>query len=247
MQISATIIASNEESAIGRAIASLSFCDEIVVVDSGSTDRTVDIAESRGALVIRNDWPGYAAQKNFAAKAATHDWILSIDADEEVSPKLAASIQGLRESGTQHVGFDFARKARYCGQWIEHSGWYPDRKIRLYRRDRGSWKGDFVHESVVVSGSVGHLDGDLLHYTCDTLQAHRANVERYTDLAAQEIRAAGRKPPIWRVLLAPPYAFVKSYLLQLGLLDGAAGLTIARMAARYVYLKYSKARRLAST
>ncbi len=246
MQISATIIARNEENSVARAISSLGFCDEIVVVDSGSTDRTVEIAESRGAMVIHNDWLGYAAQKNFAARAATHDWILSIDADEEVSPRLAASIQRLREAGTRHVGFDFARKARYCGRWIEHSGWYPDRKVRLYRRDRGSWKGNFVHESVVVSGAVGHLDGDLLHYTCDTLEAHRANVERYTDLAAQEIRATGKKPPIWRVLLAPPYAFVKSYLLQLGLLDGAAGLTIARMAARYVYLKYSKARRLSS-
>ncbi|MCY4594224.1 MAG: glycosyltransferase family 2 protein [Bryobacterales bacterium] len=246
MQISATIIARNEENSVARAISSLGFCDEIVVVDSGSTDRTVKISESLGAMVIHNDWLGYAAQKNFAARAATHDWILSIDADEEVSPRLAASIQRLREAGTRHVGFDFARKARYCGRWIEHSGWYPDRKVRLYRRDRGSWKGNFVHESVVVSGAVGHLDGDLLHYTCDTLEAHRANVERYTDLAAQEIRATGKKPPIWRVLLAPPYAFVKSYLLQLGLLDGAAGLTIARMAARYVYLKYSKARRLSS-
>ena len=246
MQISATIIARNEENSVARAISSLGFCDEIVVVDSGSTDRTVEIAESLGAMVIHNDWLGYAAQKNFAARAATHDWILSIDADEEVSPRLAASIQRLREAGTRDVGFDFARKARYCGRWIEHSGWYPDRKVRLYRRDRGSWKGNFVHESVVVSGAVGHLDGDLLHYTCDTLEAHRANVERYTDLAAQEIRASGKKPPIWRVLLAPPYAFVKSYLLQLGLLDGAAGLTIARMAARYVYLKYSKARRLSS-
>ena len=246
MQISATIIARNEENSVARAISSLGFCDEIVVVDSGSTDRTVEIAESLGAMVIHNDWLGYAAQKNFAARAATHDWILSIDADEEVSPRLAASIQRLREAGTRDVGFDFARKARYCGRWIEHSGWYPDRKVRLYRRDRGSWKGNFVHESVVVSGAVGHLDGDLLHYTCDTLEAHRANVERYTDLAAQEIRATGKKPPIWRVLLAPTYAFVKSYLLQLGLLDGAAGLTIARMAARYVYLKYSKARRLSS-
>ena len=246
MQISATIIARNEENNIGRAIASLRFCDEIVVIDSGSTDRTVEIATSSGAVVARNDWPGYAAQKNFAANAAAHDWILSIDADEEVSPELAASIHRLLEAGTQHVGFDFARKARYCGRWITHSGWYPDRKVRLYRRDTGSWKGDFVHESVVISGSVGHLDGDLLHYTCDTLEAHRANVERYTDLAAQEIHSAGRKPPVWRVLLGPPYAFVKSYLLQLGLLDGAAGLTIARMAAWYVYLKYSKARRLAS-
>lgn len=245
MQISVTIIARDEEANIARAIASVDFCAEVLVVDSGSTDRTVEIARSLGATVLHHEWPGYAAQKNFAAAKASHDWILSIDADEAVGPGLAASIRGLAETEPEHAGFDFPRLARYCGKWIRHSGWYPDRKVRLYRRDRGRWVGDFVHESVVVSGPIGHLEGDLLHYTCDTFRDHRANVERYTDLAAREIVATGQRPTTSRLLLGPPFAFAKSFFLQLGFMDGAAGFTIAWMAARYVYLKHAKARKLA--
>lgn len=245
MQISVTIIARDEEANIARAIASVDFCAEVLVVDSGSTDRTVEIARSLGATVLHHEWPGYAAQKNFAAAKASHDWILSIDADEAVGPGLAASIRGLAEAEPEHAGFDFPRLARYCGKWIRHSGWYPDRKVRLYRRDRGRWVGDFVHESVVVSGPVGHLEGNLLHYTCDTFRDHRANVERYTDLAAREIVASGQRPTASRLFLGPPFAFAKSFFLQLGFMDGAAGFTIAWMAARYVYLKHAKARKLA--
>ena len=244
MQISVTIIARDEEANIARAIASVDFCAEILVVDSGSTDRTVEIARSLGATVIHREWSGYAAQKNFAAAQASHDWILSIDADEAVGPELAASIRAIAATEPKHAGFDFPRLARYCGKWIRHSGWYPDRKVRLYRRDRGRWVGDFVHESVVVSGLIGHLTGDLLHYTCDTFRDHRANVERYTDLAAREIVATGQQPSAWRLLLGPPFAFAKSFVAQLGFLDGAAGFTIAWMAARYVYLKHAKARKL---
>lgn len=245
MQISVTIIARDEEAHIARAISSVDFCAEVLVVDSGSTDRTVEIARSLGATVLHHEWPGYAAQKNFAAENASHDWILSIDADEAVGPGLAASIRGLAEREPEHAGFDFPRLARYCGKWIRHSGWYPDRKVRLYRRDRGRWVGDFVHESVVVSGPIGHLEGDLLHYTCDTFRDHRANVERYTDLAAREIVASGQRPTASRLFLGPPFAFAKSFFLQLGFMDGAAGFTIAWMAARYVYLKHAKARKLA--
>lgn len=244
MQISVTIIARDEEANIARAIASVDFCAEVLVVDSGSTDRTVEIARSLGATVIHQGWSGYAAQKNFAAAQASHDWILSIDADEAVGADLATSIRDLSAKEPEHAGFDFPRLARYCGKWIRHSGWYPDRKVRLYRRDRGRWIGDFVHESVVVSGPIGHLDGDLLHYTCNTFRDHRANVERYTDLAAREIVSTGQQPSAWRLLLGPPFAFAKSFLAQFGFLDGAAGFTIAWMAARYVYLKHAKARKL---
>ncbi len=246
VRISATIIALNEQRNIARAVRSAGFCDETLVVDSGSTDGTVEIAESLGARVVTNEWPGYAAQKNFAASAARSEWILSLDADEAVSPELASEILRLKESPAEFAGFDFPRLARYCGRWIRHSGWYPDRKVRLYRRDLGRWIGRFVHESVHVDGPVGHLDGNLLHYTCDTLEHHRRNVDRYTDLAADEIRASGKAAPAWRLLLGPTYSFVKSYFLQLGFLDGKQGFTIARMAAWYVYLKYSKARRLAA-
>ena len=214
------------------------------MVDSGSTDQTVAIAKSLGARVISRDWPGYAAQKNFAAEQARHDWILSLDADEVVTAELAASIRLLPPAAVRCAGYDFPRLARYCGCWIRHSGWYPDRKVRLYDRTRGRWVGKYVHESVLVEGKRGHLDGDLLHYTCDSIEAHRANLERYTDLAAQELRESGRSVGALRPLLAPVHSFVKAYVLQFGFLDGRAGMTIARMAARYVYLKYSKARML---
>ncbi len=245
MKVSATIIAFNEERCIGRAIDSLEFCDEVVVVDSGSIDRTVAIAAARGARVIRRDWPGYVGQKNFAAESAAHDWILSIDADEAVGAELAAELRLLQRSEPPCAGYDFPRLARYCGRWIRHSGWYPDRKVRLYRRDRGRWTGRHVHESVRVSGPVGHLQGDLLHYTCDTYGEHAASVDRYTSLAAREIHESGRPVPLHRVAAAPCLAFVKAYFLQLGFLDGAAGFAIASMASRYVRLKYSKARRMA--
>ncbi len=246
VRISATIIARNEQRNIARAIDSVEFCDEILVVDSGSTDLTTEIAESLGARVITNEWPGYAAQKNFAAQAASSDWILSLDADEALSPELASEILRLKDGTPQEAGYDFPRLARYCGRWVRHSGWYPDRKVRLYRRDLGRWIGPYVHESVDLDGPVGHLHGDLLHYTCDTLDHHRKNVDRYTDLAAREILASGNPAPAWRMVLGPVFSFVKSYFLQRGFLDGKQGLTIARMAARYVYLKYAKARQLAA-
>ncbi len=246
MKLSATIIARDEQGSIGRAIRSVAFCDEVLVVDSGSVDRTVEIARGLGAKVVTRGWPGYAAQKNHAAEAAKHDWILSIDADEAVSPRLADSISELRDRRPSRAGYDFPRLARYCGRWIRHSGWYPDRKIRLYRRDLGRWVGDYVHESVELSGPRGHLDGDLLHYTCDSLQEHRERVELYTDLAAEELRTRGRDVPAWRLALSPLHAFFKAYVLQGGFLDGPQGFTIARMAGRYVYLKYSKARTVTS-
>lgn len=245
MRITATIITRDEQDNIARAIRSVGFCDEILVVDSGSTDQTVAIAKSLGATVICQGWLGYAAQKNFAAEQARHDWILSLDADEAVTPRLAASIRLLTPASVRCAGYDFPRLARYCGRWIRHSGWYPDRKIRLYDRTKGRWVGEYVHESVQVDGECGHLEGDLLHYTCDSIEAHRANLERYTDLAARELHESGRHVGALRPLLTPVHSFVKAYVLQLGFLDGRAGMTIARMAARYVYLKYSKARMLA--
>ena len=245
MKISATIIALNEQRNIARAIRSVGFCEEVLVIDSGSTDRTVEIARSLGAKVVTNDWPGYAAQKNFAASIARNDWILSVDADEAVGSELASQILRLKAQLPDRAGYDFPRLARYCGRWIRHSGWYPDRKVRLYRKDSGQWVGQYVHESLELSGPVGHLDGDLLHYTCDTPDQHVRNVERYTDLAAREIRESGSPVAAWKLLLGPPFSFVKSYLLQLGILDGKAGFMIARMAARYVFLKYSKARKRA--
>ncbi len=246
VNISGAIVTLNEEANIGRAVRSLHFCDEVVVVDCRSTDRTRRIAESLGARVIVSEWPGYAKQKNFCAQAAANDWILSIDADEEISAELAKEIEDVRRKGTEHAGFDFPRLARYRGVWIRHSGWYPDRKIRLYRRGAARWVGDYVHESVEIEGSVGHLNGNLLHYTCDSAAEHLQTIERYTDLAARELYDHGNRTPRHRLLVSPPAAFLRSFLWKLGFLDGAVGFTIARMAALYAYKKYAKARRLAA-
>ena len=157
MRISATIVTLNEERNIARAIESLRCADEIVVVDSGSADRTCDIAAALGARVIREAWRGYAAQKNFAARCAAHDWILSLDADESVTEQLEAEILELKRDGPKFHAYSFPRLAQYLGRWIRHSGWYPDRKIRLYHRGFGEWVGEYVHESVRITGEAGRL------------------------------------------------------------------------------------------
>ena len=242
MRITATIITLNEERNIARAIESLRCCDEILIVDSGSVDRTTELAEKLGARVIDANWRGYAGQKNWAAEQATHDWVLSLDADEALSEALEAEIWSLKKTGPRHDAYTMPRLARYLGRWIMHSGWYPDRKVRLYDRRKARWVGDFVHESVAVDGSVGHFDANLLHFTCESLSEHVKTMERYTTLAAQDLAARRIGVPLWRMLLAPAWTFSKTYMLQRGFLDGAEGLIIAYMAAFYTFLKYSKAR-----
>src|SRR5262249_20813366 len=242
MKITATIITLNEERNIARAIESLRCSDEILIVDSGSVDRTVELAEKLGARVVEAGWRGFAGQKNWAAEQATHDWILSLDADEALSEALEAEIWGLKKSGPRHDAYTMPRLARYLGKWILHSGWYPDRKVRLYERHKAKWVGDFVHETVQVDGRLGHMEGNLLHFTCDSLSEHLKTLDRYTTLAAQELAASKMKVPLSRVILDPAWTFVRTYFLQRGFLDGLEGLTIAYMAAFYTFLKYSKAR-----
>jgi len=245
MKISATIVTLNEERNIARAIASLTCADEIVVVDSGSSDRTREIAAELGARVVREPWRGYAAQKNFAASAAANEWILSIDADEELTPALSDEMAALKVTETGVDGYSMPRLARYLGRWIRHSGWYPDRKIRLYRRDRGAWQGEYVHESVQVKGTLVHLKGDLLHYTCDSLAQHLNTLDRYTTLAAQALAASGKSIPLNRLAIDPPWTFFRSFIMQRGFLDGMHGFVIAGMAGFYTFMKYAKARELA--
>ena len=244
MKITATIITQDEERNIARTIESLRCSDEILIVDSGSVDRTVELAENLGARVIEAGWRGFAGQKNWAAEQASHDWILSLDADEALSEALEAEIWGVKKSDPRFDAYTMPRLARYLGRWILHSGWYPDRKVRLYDRRKATWVGDFVHESVQVSGRVGHLENAILHFTCDSLSEHLRTLDRYTTLAAQEMVARKMKVPLSRLIVDPAWAFVKTYIVQRGFLDGAEGLTIAHMAAFYTFLKYSKARNM---
>ena len=244
MKITATIITLNEERNIARAIESLRCCDEILILDSGSTDRTVELAEKLGARVIEAGWRGFAGQKNWAAEQAAHDWILSLDADEALSESLEAEVLTLKKVGPEFDGYTMPRMANYLGRWILHSGWYPDRKVRLYDRRKAKWIGDFVHESVVVSGRVGHLESNILHFTCESLAEHVKTMDRYTTLAAQEIAARRLSVPLWRLILEPSWTFWKSYIVQRGFMDGLEGLVIAYMAAFYTFLKYAKARNM---
>jgi glycosyltransferase involved in cell wall biosynthesis len=235
VKISATIITYNEERNIARAIESLRCCDEIIVVDSGSSDRTVELATNMGARVVESPWPGYAKQKNLAAERASHDWILSLDAE----------IWHIKKHGPTHDAYVMPRLAKYLGQWIFHSGWYPDQKVRLYHRDKAEWSGDYVHESVQVKGSVGKLEGRILHYTCDSLSEHLRTLDRYTTLAAEQIVAQRKHITLWRLALDPLWTFIRTYIFKLGFLDGFEGLAIAYMAAFYNFLKYAKAKLMA--
>jgi glycosyltransferase involved in cell wall biosynthesis len=244
MKISAAIIAYNEERNIARAIESLRCCDEIVVVDSGSNDRTAELAAKHGARVVETHWRGYAAQKNFASQACAYDWVLSIDADEALSEALEAEIWQLKKNGPNFDGYTMPRLAQYLGRWILHSGWYPDRKVRLFHRAKAEWVGDYVHESVKVNGKVGHLETNLLHYTCNSLSEHLKTMDRYTTLAAEQIVASKLPVSSRKLAFDPAWTFFKTYILQRGFLDGAEGLAIAYMAGIYTFLKYAKARNM---
>jgi glycosyltransferase involved in cell wall biosynthesis len=245
MKITATIITFNEERNIARAIESLRCCDEIIVVDSRSTDRTAEIAAKLGATVVETDWGGYARQKNYAADCASNDWILSIDADEALSEALEGEIWHIRKNGPRYDAYTMPRLAQYLGRWILHSGWYPDRKVRLYNRQKARWVGEYVHESVVVDGKVGHLQSDLLHFTCSSLTEHLKTMDRYTTLAAEQLVARGSRIGLRQLLADPAWTFVRTLVFQRAFLDGVEGLTIAWMAALYNFVKYSKARNMA--
>jgi glycosyltransferase involved in cell wall biosynthesis len=243
MRISAVIITFNEEEHIRAACDSVAWADEIVVVDSESTDATRDIAGACSAKVIVNKWPGFAAQKQFATDAAAHDWVFSLDADERVSPALESSIAALRRAGetTLADGYRVARRTFYLGRWIRGGGWYPDYQLRLFDRRRGNWGDRLIHESFVMKpgAKLETLSGDLLHYTVRDAAHHQQMIEsRYAPLGAEQMFREGRRTSSLKAAFAGPSAFVRSYFLKAGFRDGAAGLTIAKFAAHHASLKH---------
>jgi glycosyltransferase involved in cell wall biosynthesis len=244
MKISATIITFNEERNISRAIESLRCCDEIVVVDSGSTDRTTELAAKLGARVVESPWRGYAGQKNFASERAENDWVLSLDADEALSEALEGEIWQIKKNGPRFEAYTMPRLAQYLGRWILHSGWHPDRKVRLFDRRKARWVGEYVHESVAVDGRVGHLRENILHFTCSSLSEHLKTMDRYTTLAAEQIVDQRKKVGWPQLLLDPPWTFFRTFVVQRGFMDGAEGVAIAYMAALYNFLKYAKAKNM---
>ncbi len=235
--VTATIITYNEEDRIVECLASLSCCDKVIVVDSGSADNTRELAMAQGAHVIERPWEGYSKQKNFAAAEAQNDWILSIDADERLSIELANEIVAWKAKNHSAAAFSMPRRVFYLGRWIKHSGWYPDRKVRLYNRRFCRWEGDFVHESLKVDGTIGPFKSDLLHFPYRDWNDHLARIARYTDLAAKNAQSRGRRGSVIRLVTAPVLSFIKTFFLRAGFLDGWRGLAIAYMGARYVFQK----------
>lgn len=245
-KISATIITYNEERNISRCIDSLKgLADEIIVVDSFSTDRTKEIAFSKGAKIFECKWEGYGKAKNYAAEQAEHKFVLSIDADEEISGELKNSILRVKENGLGGV-YEFNRLTNYCGTWIKHCGWYPDKKIRIYPKDKVEWSRDIIHEEIVFKEQPAKtfLKGDLHHYSYFTIEEHWAKAGKYAEMGAMRDMHRKNNFLMLRSFLGAFAKFFKMYFVQLGLLDGAAGLTICAISAYAAYLKYSHKRKL---
>lgn len=236
-----TVITRDESANIAAALQSVSWADEIIVIDSGSTDDTVAIATPLATRVVVRDWPGYSAQKNHAAGIASNDWILSIDADERVTPELADEIRRLLASSTLEArGYRIPRVTWYLGRWIRSTDWYPDYQLRLYDRRAGSWNGRRVHESVNLQGTPGQLRHELQHYAYRDLSHHLATIDRYTTLAAEEWLAQGRTTNGFELFFHPRFAFIRNYLLRIGIKDGEPGLLVSKLNSYYVFLKLAK-------
>jgi glycosyltransferase involved in cell wall biosynthesis len=238
--VSVCVVAMNEEDNIAECLKSADFASEWIVVDSHSKDATRERAVACGARVVERDWPGHVEQKNFAIDEAANEWVLCLDADERVSPELRASILAALERADLPGGFEMARRTWYLGRWIRRGGWYPDRKIRLFRKTKGRWGGVNPHDRLSVQGRVERLDGDILHYSYRSISDHLRTIDSFTTIAAREKFAAGRRAGVVDFTLRPLGKFVRMYFLKLGLLEGAAGFLVASLGAFYVFLKYAK-------
>ncbi|MFH1313153.1 MAG: glycosyltransferase family 2 protein [Candidatus Eisenbacteria bacterium] len=239
MRISAIVITHNEEANIEECLRSVAWADEIVVVDAMSTDRTFEIAAGFTDRVLRKPWEGYAAARRHAIAAAGSEWILSLDADERVTPELRAEIEA-HLAAPDADGYLIPRKAYFLGRWIRHCGWYPGHVIRLFRKDRARVTEKMVHEGIRVDGRVGTLNNHILHYTYRTAEAYFDRFNRYTSLAAKESHLKGKKAGLADILLRPPSQFLKMYIIKLGLLDGLQGFILCVFSACYVFTKYVK-------
>lgn len=240
--LSVTIISLNEEGNIARAIESVrGFAQEVLVVDAGSTDHTTEIARHLGAKIITNPWRGYGQQKNFAQSQAAHDWVLNLDADEEVSPELAIEIQQTleRDESGNTLGYSVPRLSKYLGKWIRHGGWYPNRLVRLAHRKNAKWTEPDVHEELVVNGAVTPLTHDLLHYPFIDIRDQVQTNLKFSKLGSEVLRARGQAASLLHLLGKPIGKFLETYVLKGGFRDGIPGLIISINAAHSIFLKYA--------
>ncbi|MBP1766184.1 MAG: waaE [Candidatus Aminicenantes bacterium] len=245
MEISAVIITYNEERRLEEALKSLAgVVSEVVVVDCHSTDETVKIARRFTDRVFERAWTNFADQKNFANGKALHPWILSLDADERVSPELREELLRLRSTDPHVDAFSIPRQVYYLGRWVRHSGWYPDRKIRLFRKARARWEGEYVHERLAVEGRTAELQGAIHHFTYRNIHEHLARINTFSDLGAQKLYARKKKARLYHLMCLPFFRFVRAYFWKLGFLDGFPGLVISVLTAHAVFVRYAKLREI---
>ena len=237
--LSVAVITLNAGRQLDACLQSVAFADEILVVDSGSTDATLEIAQRRGARVLRQDWLGYGGQKRFAANQAKHRWVLSIDADERVSDALRESIQNELKA-PRFQAYQMPRRNRFLGRWLRHGEGYPDFSLRLFNREHANWSDDPVHEKVVAGTAVGRLKGDLLHESESGIADYIAKQNRYTTLQAEALHARGKRAGVLRLVFSPLFRFIKFYFLRLGFLDGLPGLIHILIGCQNSFYKYAK-------
>ncbi|HKW38407.1 MAG TPA: glycosyltransferase family 2 protein [Burkholderiales bacterium] len=243
MPLSVTIITRNAASQLGDCLASVAFAEEVVVVDSGSTDGTTELAARHGARVIAQEWLGFGPQKQFAVESASHDWVLCLDADESLSADLREAIVAELRAPRGFV-YAMPRCNRFLGRWLRHGEGYPDWSVRLFHRNHARWGNEQVHEKVVTARPVLRLRGDLLHDSAETLEKYLDKQNRYTSLQAESLRAAGRSASVLQLVFSPALRFVKFYLLRLGFLDGVAGLVHIVIGCMNTFNKYAKLKAL---
>ncbi len=240
-RLSVITLTLNEAGNIGKCLESVRWADEIIVVDSGSTDGTLDLVRQYTGKVFTIKWPGYGAARNFALSQATGNWVLWLDADERVTPELGEEIRRLLSGGdTAPAGYAIGRRAYFLGRWIRHCGWYPSRVVRLFQRERGSFTESRVHERLRLEGPVKETRNDLLHFTDPTLHHYVSKFNRYTTLGAEDLHAAGRRFRHVDLLVRPPIHFFKMYVLRRGFLDGIEGFLLSVLSSAYTFTKYAK-------
>lgn len=247
IKLSVVIITFNEEKNIERCLTSIkTIADEIVVVDSFSSDNTKELCLKYGVKFIEHKFDGHIEQKNWAISQASFPYILSLDADESLSNELIKEIQ-LIKNNWQFDGYSFNRLTNYCGKWIKHCGWYPDVKLRLWDSRKGSWKGTNPHDRYELNSTkIKHINHDILHYSYYSISDHIKQVNYFTEIAAKAYFLEGKKSSWLKILFKPPIKFLRDYVLKLGFLDGVAGFTIARISAYATYLKYYKLKQLSA-